>query len=69
MFIRQLAKFSFSIIVADTLIVLGLLFLYYRSAAAMVEQGGLAAGIVQFDSIGYWTFLGTALYALEVSDE
>ena len=65
MFIRHLAKFAVSIAIADTLIVLGLLYLTFRSGEAMVQQGGLGPGIVQFDVGGYPEFLGTALYALE----
>ncbi len=62
MFIRHLAKFAVSILIADLLIVAGLLFLYYRSALTMIDQGGVGPGIIQVDPIGYWTFLGTALY-------
>ena len=66
MFIRQLVKFSTSIIVADTLIVVGLLFIVRRCVQTISVQGGLAAGIIQFNPLGFWAFLGTALYALEV---
>lgn len=73
MFIRQLSKFSTSIIVADSLIVIGLLFIVKRCISTMASQAagglswGVASGIIYFNPIGYWAFLGTALYALEVS--
>jgi proton-coupled amino acid transporter len=64
MFIRQLSRFRVSILLADLLLVLGLLFLYGKNIATLADAG-VAGGITQFDSTGYFTFLGTALYALE----
>ena len=64
MLIRQLSQFRVSILLSDVLLVLGLLFLYGKNIATMADAG-VASGIVQFDSSGYFTFLGTALYALE----
>jgi proton-coupled amino acid transporter len=64
MFIRQISRFRVSILLADVLMVLGLLFVYGKNIVTLADSG-VAGGIIQFDSTGYFLFLGTALYALE----
>ncbi len=64
MCIRQLSKFSIAIIIADTCMMGGLVYLY-ASNIAHLGQHGVGPGIVQFDAVGFWTFLGTALFALD----
>eukprot|EP00455_Lapot_gusevi_P048006 TRINITY_DN6586_c0_g1_i13.p1 TRINITY_DN6586_c0_g1~~TRINITY_DN6586_c0_g1_i13.p1 ORF type:complete len:365 (+),score=105.41 TRINITY_DN6586_c0_g1_i13:145-1095(+) len=64
MWIRQLSKFTISIFTADFLIVAGIMYLYIRNMVT-IGQHGVGEHIHQFDSVGFWPFLGTALYALE----
>jgi proton-coupled amino acid transporter len=64
MFVRQLSKFAVYILIADFFIVAGLLYLY-ASDVSILSNSGVGPGIIQFDGLGFWSLLATAIYALE----
>lgn len=64
MFIRQLSKFRFQIIIADFIIISGLIYLYVRNSM-QISDHGVGPNIIQFDKIGFWSAFGTSLFALE----
>ncbi len=63
-FVRHLKRFGTIILIADGLIVLGLVSLAWRNVA-LLQARGVSAGVIQFDPVGWWPLLGTAIYALE----
>jgi amino acid permease len=62
--IRQLARFATAILIADGLIIAGILYIMARNIQHLAVDG-VATGIIQFDPVKYAVFLGAAIYALE----
>ena len=63
-FLRQLSNLAWAIWTADFFIIAGLLYLYIFNISRLLSFG-VAEGIVLADPVGFWTFLGTAIFALE----
>ncbi len=61
---RDISKLAFTALIADVLILLGLIYLYYYDILTIAKQGGLA-DIVQFNSKDWTLFIGTAIFTFE----
>lgn len=62
--IRDISKLGFTALIADLFILLGLIYLYYFDARTILEQGGVA-DIKSFNSSGWTSFIGTAIFTFE----
>ncbi|MCJ1448313.1 MAG: neutral amino acid transporter [Stictis urceolatum] len=62
--IRDISKLSFTALVADFFIMLGLIYLYYYDIATVVDNHGVS-DIVNFNSRDWTLFIGTAIFTFE----
>ncbi|KZF24740.1 hypothetical protein L228DRAFT_208893 [Xylona heveae TC161] len=62
--IRNISKLGATALVADLLILLGLIYLYYYDIFTLVAQHGVA-DIVQFNAKDWTLFIGTAIFTFE----
>lgn len=62
--IRDISKLGFTALIADLFILLGLVYLYYFDARTIADQGGVA-DIKNFNSSGWTSFIGTAIFTFE----
>jgi solute carrier family 36 (proton-coupled amino acid transporter) len=62
--IRDISKLGFTALVADTFIMLGLIYLYYYDIGTIVENKGVA-DITLFNSSSWTLFIGTAIFTFE----
>ena len=61
---RDISKLAFTALIADVLILLGLIYLYYYDFLTIATQGGLA-DIVAFNPRDWTLFIGTAIFTFE----
>lgn len=61
--IRDISKLGFTALIADLFIMLGLVYLYYFDAKTIFDQG--VADIKNFNSSGWTSFIGTAIFTFE----
>lgn len=61
---RDISKLAFTALVADALILMGLIYLYYYDFLTIATQGGLA-DIVAFNPRDWTLFIGTAIFTFE----
>ncbi len=62
--IRDISKLAFTALVADFLILLGLIYLYYYNIFTIVTNHGVA-DIINFNSHDWTLFIGTAIFTFE----
>jgi proton-coupled amino acid transporter len=62
--IRDISKLGATALIADGLILLGLVYLYYYDIFTIVRQGGVS-DIVDFNSKDWTLFIGTAIFTFE----
>ncbi|KAI0995334.1 Vacuolar amino acid transporter 3 [Podosphaera aphanis] len=62
--LRDISKLGLTAFIADAFILFGLLVLYYYDIDTLLRQGGVA-DIVQFNSIDWTLFIGTAIFTFE----
>ncbi|KAI9671576.1 MAG: neutral amino acid transporter [Caeruleum heppii] len=62
--IRDISKLGATALIADFLILLGLIYLYYYDIFTIVSHGGFA-DIVNFNSRDWTLFIGTAIFTFE----
>ena len=62
--IRDIGKLSFTALIADFFILLGLVYLYYADISHILDRGGLA-DIVLFNERDWTLFIGTAIFTFE----
>lgn len=61
---RDISKLAFTALIADVLILLGLIYLYYYDFFTIISQGGLA-DVVAFNKKDWTLFIGTAIFTFE----
>lgn len=61
--VRDISKLSFTALVADFFILLGLVYLYYADITEIVDRG--MADIVLFNETDWTLFIGTAIFTFE----
>lgn len=61
--IRDISKLSFTALIADFFILLGLVYLYYADISQIVDRG--VADIVLFNQSDWTLFIGTAIFTFE----
>lgn len=61
---RDISKLAFTALVADALILIGLVYLYYYDIFTIAHQGGVA-DIVNFNPKDWTLFIGTAIFTFE----
>lgn len=62
--IRDISKLGATALIADALIMLGLIYLYYYDIFTIVKNGGVS-DIVQFNPNDWTSFIGTAIFTFE----
>jgi len=62
--LRDISKLAFTALIADGLILMGLLYLYYYDILTIVRNHGVA-DIISFNSRDWTLFIGTAIFTFE----
>lgn len=62
--LRDISKLGFTALIADALILCGLVYLYYYDILTIVRQGGVS-DIIQFNNTDWTLFIGTAIFTFE----
>ncbi|TVY25517.1 Vacuolar amino acid transporter [Lachnellula hyalina] len=62
--LRDINKITFTALIADAFILIGLLYLYYYDIFTIVKQHGVA-DIINFNSKDWTLFIGTAIFTFE----
>lgn len=62
--LRDINKITFTALIADAFILIGLIYLYYYDIFTIVKQGGVA-DIINFNPKDWTLFIGTAIFTFE----